>query len=142
MRPYLLFLLCLQGAWLSARGQRSYVPHSVLAAGTWYKLGVTQPGIYKITVAQLTGMGINTQSLPSSNIRITGKGGQMLPENNSGAYRDDLPETALLIADGGDGRLDGNDYVLFYAPGPHAWDYQTASHTFTHRYNLYSDTAW
>lgn len=142
MRPYLLFLLCLQGAWLSALGQRSYAPHSVLATGSWYKLGLTQPGIYKITVAQLRGMGVNTQSLSSANIRITGKGGQMLPENNSGAYKDDLPETALLVADGGDGRLDGNDYVLFYAPGPHTWGYQTASHTFTHRYNLYSDTAW
>lgn len=66
----------------------------------------------------------------------------MLPENNSGFYKDDLPETALLVSDGGDGLLNGNDYLLFYAPGPHSWDYQVASHTFTHRYNLYSDTAW
>jgi len=143
MKPYLLCLLLLHGTWLpSALGQRSYAPHSKLASGAWYKLGVTQAGVYKITVAQLNGMGINTQSLSSANIRVAGKGGAMLPENNSGIYKDDLPETALLVADGGDGLLNGNDYVLFYAPGPHAWDYQTASHTFTHRYNLYSDTAW
>src|ERR1044072_4034690 len=143
MRPYLLCLLLLHGTWLpSALGQRSYAPHSKLAGGAWYKLGVTQPGVYKITVAQLNGMGINTQALSSANIRVAGKGGAMLPENNSGIYKDDLPEMALLVADGGDGLLNGNDYVLFYAPGPHAWDYQTASHTFTHRYNLYSDTAW
>lgn len=143
MRPYLLCLLLLHGAWLpSALGQRTYAPHSLLATGAWYKVGVTQPGVYKITVAQLNSMGINTQSLSSANIRIAGKCGAMLPENNSGIYKDDLPETALLVADGGDGLLNGNDYVLFYAPGPHAWEYQAASHTFTHRYNLYSDTAW
>jgi hypothetical protein len=142
MKPYLLCLLFLHGAWKSALGQRSYAAHSVLATGTWYRLGVTQPGVYKITVAQLNSMGINTQALPSANIRIAGKGGRMLPENNSGPYQDDLPETALLVADGGDGLLNGEDYVLFYAPGPHTWEYQTASHTFTHRYNLYSDTAW
>ncbi|HEY0608016.1 MAG TPA: hypothetical protein VGD35_00140, partial [Chitinophaga sp.] len=111
MRPYLLCLLLLHGAWLpSARGQRSYAPHSVLATGAWHKLGVIQPGVYKITVPQLNSMGINTQSLPSANIRIAGKGGAMLPENNSGIYKDDLPETALLVADGGDGLLNGNDY--------------------------------
>ncbi|WP_298740959.1 type IX secretion system sortase PorU [uncultured Chitinophaga sp.] len=143
MRPYFLWLLLLQGAWLpAAMGQRSYVPHSKLATGTWYKLGITQAGVYKITVAQLGSMGINTQALSSANIRIAGKGGAMLPEKNSGTYKDDLPETAVLVADGGDGLLNGDDYLLFYAPGPHAWEYQTASHTFTHRYNLYSDTAW
>src|SRR5690606_30953543 len=36
----------------------------------------------------------------------------------------------------------GDDYLLFYAPGPHAWEHQAATNTFTHRYNLYSDTAW
>lgn len=142
MKPYLLCLLLLHGAWLPVQGQRSYAPHSVLVTGAWYKLGVTQAGVYKITVAQLNGMGINTQSLPSANIRIAGKGGKMLPENNGSPYRDDLPETALLVADGGDGLLNGNDYILFYAPGPHAWEYQAASGTFTHRYNLYTDTAW
>ena len=116
MRPYLLCLLLLHGTWLpSALGQRSYAPHSKLAGGAWYKLGVTQPGVYKITVAQLNGMGINTQALSSTNIRVAGKGGAMLPENNSGIYKDDLPEMALLVADGGDGLLNGNDYVLFYA---------------------------
>jgi hypothetical protein len=141
MRP-LLLLLFLYSAWLPAKGQRAYTPHSILATGTWYKLGLTQAGIYKITVSQLNAMGINTQSLASANIRIAGKGGQMLPENNGAPYKDDLPETALLVADGGDGLLNGNDYVLFYAPGPHGWEYQPATRTFSHRYNLYSDTAW
>jgi len=135
----LLFLLC---AGLPAYGQRTYAPHSVLAAGNWHRLAVTRPGIYKVTVAQLAGMGIPTQALPATAVRIFGSGGQMLPENNRIPRYDDLPETALLVADGGDGLLNGDDYVLFYAPGPHVWQYQAASNTFTHRYNLYSDTAW
>ncbi len=89
-------LTAFDGAWLpSALGQRSYVPHSLLASGAWYKLERNPAWlVYKITVAQLNNMGINTQSLSSANIRIAGKGGAMLPENNSGIYKDDLPETA------------------------------------------------
>lgn len=142
MKLYRLLLLLLFCAWLPAHAQRTYASHSVLAAGTWYKLAVTQPGIYKIPVSQLNSMGINTQSLSSNNIRIFGSGGQLLPENNSLPRADDLPELALEVSDGGDGLLNGNDYVLFYAPGPHGWVYNPAGRTFTHQYNLYSDTAW
>lgn len=142
MKLYRLLLLLLCSAALPAHAQRTYAAHSVLAAGAWYKLAVTQPGVYKIPVSQLAGMGINTQSLSSAAVRIFGNGGQLLPENNRMPRPDDLAEVALQIADGGDGLLNGDDYVLFYAPGPHAWTYNPAGRTFTHQYNLYSDTAW
>jgi hypothetical protein len=43
--------------------QRNYAPASVLATGNWYKLGVTKPGVYKIDLALLNSMGINTANL-------------------------------------------------------------------------------
>lgn len=133
----LLLVCCIQ-----VLGQRTYTPHSVLASGSWYRLAVPQQGIYKIDVAQLNAIGINTSSLAASAVRIYGNGGQMLPEANSAPRYDDLREVALAVADGGDGQLNGSDYLLFYAPGPHGWQYQAATRSFSHSYNVYSDTSW
>ncbi|KAA2245572.1 type IX secretion system sortase PorU [Chitinophaga agrisoli] len=142
MKSFSLLLLLLPFTWSAASGQRTYAPHSVLASGTWYKLAITQPGIYKITVSQLNDMGINTQALAAGAVRLFGRGGQPLPEDNSISRPDDLPQIALQAADGGDGLLNGDDYLLFYAPGPHSWTYAAATRTYTHQYNIYSDTAW
>jgi hypothetical protein len=46
----------------------------------------------------------------------------------------------IIIEDGGDGLMNGADYLLFYAPGPHSWSYQGSN--YTHTANLYSDTAY
>jgi hypothetical protein len=141
-----LFLICCRMLPVMAsdgnanRGNKTYVQHSVLASGNWYKLAVTQQGIYKIDLSQLSAMGITTASLQSAGIRLFGSGGQMLPENNAANRYDDIPEVALKIEDGGDGVFNGTDYLLFYAPGPHSWTYQAGN--YTHTANLYSDTAY
>lgn len=122
------------------RGGKTYVPHSVLASGNWYKLAVTQQGVCKIDLSQLAAMGISTSALQSAGIRLFGSGGQMLPESNAVSRYDDIPEVALKIEDGGDGLLNGTDYLLFYAPGPHSWSYQGGN--YTHIANLYSDSAY
>ncbi len=104
-----------------------HADHSVLATGTWYKLAIPREGIYKIDKTLLNSMGINT----SAAIRLYGTGGRMLPEAVSSPRYDDLPEVALMAID---------DYLLFYAPGPHSWSYQGS--TYAHTLNLYSDTAY
>lgn len=119
---------------------RQYKKNSVLAAGSWYKIGISAPGIYKIDAAFLQSMGIT--GLPSAGLRLFGTGGQMLGEPNAAPRYDDLPEVALQVEDGGDGVLDGSDYALFYAPGPHRWLYNSSTKTFTHQRHLYADTAW
>jgi hypothetical protein len=110
-------------------GGRTYAAHSVLASGNWYKLAITRQGIYRIDVPLLNSMGINASSL--KDVRLFGSGGQMLPEDNSSARPDDLPEVALLRTD---------DYLLFYATGPNSWAYQGS--TYNHTLNLYSDTSY
>src|SRR6188768_3535554 len=112
-----LFLICCRILPVLARdgnpnrGDKTYVPHSVLASGNWYKLAVTQQGIYKIDVSQLAAMSISTASLQSAGIRLFGTGGQMLPESNAVSRYDDIPEVALKIEDGGDGVFNGSDYL-------------------------------
>jgi hypothetical protein len=66
----------------------------------------------------------------------------MLPESNSEVPIDDLRENAIFVSDGGDGTLDGSDYILFYAGGPHHWSKDSLNKRFSHRQNIYSDKAY
>jgi len=121
-----------------APAQRVYAPHSVLSTGSWYSLSVSKPGIYKIDIPFLSGLGINTNSLASSTIRLFGNGGGMLAESNSGPWQDDLVENAIQVVDGGDGLLNGSDHILFYAPGPDGWIPEPAGARFSHKKNIYT----
>lgn len=136
-----LFLLLIVSS-LPARAQRTYAPHSVLASGSWYRLGVTKEGIYRIDLNLLHTLGITDTRIPSNAVRLFGNGGAMLPENNALSRPDDLVENAISVQDGGDGFIDGSDYCLFYAPGPDRWNWDSSAHTFHHQKNLYADTAW
>jgi hypothetical protein len=122
--------------------QRSYTANSVLAMGNWYKISTTSPGIYKIDLPFLTSLGINTSGLTTSGVKLYGNGGQMLPEKPLNTVPDDLVENAIWVEDGGDGQLNGSDYLLFYAAGPHAWTKDSLNKTFYHQKNIYSDTSW
>jgi hypothetical protein len=127
---------------MPALSQRMYTANSVLAMGSWHKISITAPGIYKIDLPFLTSLGINTASLSSSAVKLFGNGGQMLPEKPLGTKPDDLVENAIWIEDGGDGLLNGSDYILFYAGGAHAWIKDSANKSFHHQKNIYSDTSY
>ena len=139
MRPswkYCIWCLFLP---LLSFSQRIYTSNSVLANGDWYRLSVTKPGVYKIDLPFLQKLGIQGTSFPSSALRIFGNGGKMVPEACSGRVQDDLKENAVWVADGGDGVLNGNDYILFYAPGPHHWKTDSLAKRFSHEKNLYAE---
>ena len=42
-------------------------------------------------------------------------------KHNSVPRPDDLVENAIMVVDGGDGIMNGSDYILFYANGPDEW---------------------
>lgn len=132
-------LSCLSGR---LEAQRTYAPHSVLASGTWFKLAITEPGVYKIDIPFLNNMGLNTSNLVSSAIRLYGNGGSILSESNASHPPDDLVENAIYVNDGGDGVLNGTDYILFYAGGPDQWIDDPGNNRFRHKKNIYSDSAF
>ncbi|HEX6335038.1 MAG TPA: type IX secretion system sortase PorU [Flavisolibacter sp.] len=136
-----LLLCAFMVAALPGWGQRTYKPSSVLASGNWFKLAVSEEGVYKIDVPFLTSLGV-TGSIPAAQVRLFGNGGGMLPEAAAGPYTDDLVENAIMVVDGGDGQLNGSDYILFYARGPHHWDKDSANRRFRHRKNLYSEQSF
>jgi hypothetical protein len=122
--------------------QHVYKSNSVLGSGTWYKIAVKDAGVYKIDIAFLSSLGINTSSLNSASIRLFGNGGGMLPEANAIPRLDDLEENAITVVDGGDGVLNGTDYVLFFSNGADVWLKDSVNKRFTHKKNLYSDKAF
>jgi len=119
-----------------------YAVHSILSAGEWFKISVTQTGIHIITYSDLQTMGINAAGLDPRNIRVYGNGGGMLSESLDDFRRDDLSENAIFVSGEGDGKFDQQDYILFYGESPHQWNYQAFSQAFHHTQNIYSDTAY
>lgn len=128
-----------QGMSLKSSG-KSYAANSVLSQGSWYKLGVTQTGIYQINYNDLVNMGINPATLNPAKIGIYSRGGTMLPEANSTARADDLPENAIEVTGQSDGSFDKGDQILFYAQGPATWQFNSLSQMWEHTSHLYTDT--
>ena len=89
------------GMVMMAMSQRIYKSNSALTNGNWYKISVKEAGIYRIDIAFLIKLGINTSNLSSSAVQLYGNGGQMLSESNAGPWIDDLQENAIMVVDGG-----------------------------------------
>jgi len=120
---------------------RSTTTQSVLSNGNWFKVGITSSGVYFLSKAQLSAMGMNTEINPI-NLRLYGNGGGMLPERNNIYYPDDLIENAIFVKGESDGAFNDGDGILFYAQGPITWRYDASKEMFRHTKNLYADTAW
>jgi hypothetical protein len=118
------------------------VTNSVLSSGDWYKFSVDTTGVFKIDRNLLQRIGISTNELNPKKIHIYGNGGQLLPELNSDFRYDDLQENAISIIGENDGSFDSNDYILFYAKGPHDWVVNPSANSTRHRQNIFSDEAF
>jgi len=117
----------------------NYAENSELASGNWYKVAVSNSGIYKISAQDLSAMGIDVNSINPKNIRVYGNGGGMLPENVNEFRYDDLQENSIYVAGEEDGVFDAGDYILFYGESPDEWKY-SASDNKLHKYpHLYSN---
>ncbi len=113
---------------------------SVLSEGTWFKLGITETGIYKINRNTLDILGVPNNINPS-NIQLYGNGFKgVLPQSNAEDRPVDLMENAILIEGGNDGMFDQEDYILFYGIGSdkELW----TEDGFEYKKNIYSDTAY
>lgn len=119
-----------------------YAENSVLSAGKWVKLGVTDDGVYRISRSEMQQMGWSVAEIDPRKIAIFGNGGRMLPERNSDFRYDDLYENAIVVSGESDGIFDADDAVYFYGQGPTRWVYSNLSGRFTHQVNFYTDTVF
>lgn len=108
---------------------------SVLSSGNWIKIGVEKDGIYKISYNQLIDLGF---SVPS-NIAVFGNHSGVLPVSNSAPADDDLYQNDIYFEKGSDGVFNSGDYILFYASGPHKWEWDETSNTFSRVTHPYSE---
>ncbi|UWX67550.1 type IX secretion system sortase PorU [Empedobacter stercoris] len=116
---------------------------SVLKTGDWYKIKVSKDGVFKLDRNFFTKNGIPTNFNPKS-LKIYGNGEGRLMENLTLDRKGALNEIPIKFVGGDDGSFDNNDYVLFYAKGPHQWyrDNTTTLSNVKLRYNLYDESAY
>jgi len=98
------------------------------AADSWpefqlYKIGVTETALYSMTAEWLQSQGFPVIGAQSSQIKLYGSGGKLLPAGLLSVPDSVLRENAILIEDGGDGRMDQGDRILFYGEGLKGFDY-------------------
>lgn len=123
----------------SGSAKNSYLSSSQLANGAWYKIGVDTTGVFKMTFSDLRNLGL-TGNIDAHKIRVHGYGSGMLPEPVDTQRPDDLPEIPVKVFDGGDGTIDNDDYILFYAESPDEWRYGEGTGQYYHTVHTYADT--
>jgi hypothetical protein len=137
-KPFLILILIFQISSLLF-GQQN----SVLSSGDWYKLGVSNNGIYQLSYSDLQDLNIQLTDLDINSIKIYGNGGGMLPHLNSDFRDDDLEENAVFVYDyNNNGYFNSDDYVLFYGESPHEWVYNASTNLFDYKDHLYSDECY
>jgi hypothetical protein len=116
--------------------------NSVLASGTWYKLEVTQDGMYKIDPSYLKKLGIDATSLSSMyDVKIFGADGKAIAEDVKIARPSDLPQIAVEYVDNNNNsKFDSDDYILFYGQGVTGWTYDRSARTYSHYTNPYTNS--
>ena len=96
------------------------VSRSVLADGQFFKLAVSETGVYRIDrtfLESLPGLDTPVGSIDPDQVRIFGNGGAPVPALNSAPRIADLAENQVFVQGGGDGSFDAADAVWFYAQG-------------------------
>lgn len=114
----------------------------VLSTGNWYKIAVTESGIYKLDAAFLKKMGLDITTIAPDQIKIYGNGGKMLPQNNGSKRPVDLVQNAILVKGEEDGKFDASDVIYFYGESPHQIYYDSLKSRYVHQVNIYSDSSY
>ncbi|HDQ45769.1 MAG TPA: type IX secretion system sortase PorU [bacterium] len=107
--------------------------------GPWYKIPVTQEGLYKVTGAFLKDRDIRIGDIDPRTIKLFNNGGRMLPRPIDSERPEALIETPILLSGGEDGSFDEGDYFLFYGKGVTGWEFLSPEDDFFHYGNIYTD---
>ena len=111
---------------------------SVLSQGKWFKIGVTNDGIYRLDFSRIKELGLEYPSNP----RIYANNQGQLSYFNNDPKPDDLKEISISLNSGSDNVFNEGDYLLFYGKGTHRWNYNQDEKEYEYLRHNYSDTAW
>ncbi len=118
------------------KAKDSYSSSSLLSSGKWFKISITEDGIYRIDYSRLRELGLADPSNP----KIFGNNFGQLSYYNNDPKPDDLKEISIFTSTGTDGVFNEGDYLLFYGKGTGRWNYNSDKRFSYLRHN-YSDTA-
>ena len=104
--------------------------------GEAFRVVVRESGLYRITGQDLVEAGLSLEGLDPARISMWYGGGQMLPILKP--YDLQQQQQAIAVENGGDGRFDPEDYLLFYGEGLERWEYQRNTGIYIYRHNLYT----
>ena len=114
--------------------------NSLFSSGIWYKFEVSEEGMYKLNGQALLNAGIPSSTDPHT-IRIFGNGGEELPALVPLSGDADLIENAIFVSDNGiPGKLDTEDFLLFYGKSTRGWTYDPTRKSFSHYLNHFTET--
>ena len=142
MHKYIIFFfnitILLSGLFFAAPAdaQQPYSAHSKLAAGSWYKISISETGVYKLTAADLPAL----NGTICSKIALYGNEGKMMNASNTSPRPDDLEPVAIEVHDANsNGLFEAEDYLLFYAEGPDVWRYSSRDQRFEYVVHAYAN---
>ncbi len=129
-------LLLILTLFLPLTGWCQHATQSVLREGSWWKIGIKDDGVYKLSVNEFPSM----QGKPTANIAMYGyRGGALSMVNGTREY-DDLEEIAIEIHDiNSNGIMESEDYLLFFATGPDRWEYSNNFGQYIHKHHPYGE---
>ncbi len=133
----IIFFFTLFNTGLNAQVAGEYTSSSVLAEGNWFRILITEDGVYRIGYSELRSLGVENPSNP----KIFGNNAGQLSYYNNDVKPDDLKEMAIHLVTGSDGIFNEGDYLLFYGKGTNKWIYNTGAAEYQHIRHNYSDTA-
>ncbi len=125
---------------LTTLSRTDFTYTSKLNDGDIYKIAVSNEGLHKIDYNFLKeSLKIDIDNVDPKTIKVLGNFGGPLPLKVDDFRYDDLEENAIFVRGEGDGKFDSGDYILFYANGPHRWEYNNAQDKFDRTTNVFND---
>jgi hypothetical protein len=132
------FFMLLPVTLCAQKSKDSYSLSSALSSGEWYRIAVTEDGIYRIDYSKLKQIGL----INPSNPRIFCNNFGQLSYYNDDPKPDDLKELSVYTYKGTDGIFNEGDYLLFFGQGTNRWKYNETSKEYDFLRHNYSDTAF
>ncbi|MFU8812015.1 MAG: type IX secretion system sortase PorU [Balneolaceae bacterium] len=141
-------LLIVKEARFRVRHAPNDAPHRTTAAaltnetspfqtGQWYKIPISERGIYQIDRAYLESIGLSPAAINPSQVQIWTTPGGELPRLNA-AERPQLQQIPILFEGNTSNSFDQGDRLFFYADSPHA-EFREQNGSFSHQLHRYSN---
>ena len=121
---------------LSKLGQTASLP-----SGPFYRIPVTEDGLYKISVSTLQNSGISLDNININSIQMFNNGGHILSykvndEHYNPPYTMEIP---ISVFDQNNNNIfDGTDYIIFYGKAVDSWFYDPNTRSFSYQKHPYA----